>query len=186
MKETFSEGWKVGKYEKGETVCGWGSEIAHTVNIRARLPELMKDFGINSINDAGCGDLCWISDLDISNIDYVGYDIVSRDSWGKTLACKQLDITKQVMRKADLIICRDVLIHLPNDLVLATLQNFRKSSRLLLTTTFAGSDNFNRIKEPSLQYSKIDLSSEPFNLGNEPKQCIQEDHPGKYSCLWRI
>jgi len=185
MKEVFSEGWQVGEQEKGDTVCGWGSEIEHTVNIRAKLPQIIRYYGIKSINDAGCGDLCWISHLDMATIDYVGYDIVSRHSWGNTLTCKQLDITKHVMRKADMVICRDVLIHLPNDLVLSTLQNFRECSTLLLTTTFDRSDNLNRIKEPSLQYSKIDLSSEPFSL-EEPIVCIQEDYPGKYSCLWRI
>ena len=185
MREVFSKGWQVGKQEKGDTVCGWGSEIEHTVNIRAKLPQIIQDYSIKCINDAGCGDLCWISHLEMDTIDYVGYDIVSRDSWDKSLTCEQLDITKQVMRKADMVICRDVLIHLPNDLVLSTLQNFRACSTLLLTTTFDGSDNSNRIKKPSLQYSKIDLSSEPFNLG-KPIACIQEDYPNKYSCLWRI
>ena len=185
MKDVFKAGWGVGAQEKRETVCEWGSEIAHTANIRSLLPRIIKEYNVSSINDAGCGDLCWISQVDMLDVDYMGYDVVSRKGWNKKLTCQELDISKHTMRQADMIICRDVFIHLPNDAVLETLKRFRECSPLLLTTTFVPADNDDRIKEPSLTYSKLDLSLEPFNLG-VPSLCLEEDCPGKFSCLWRI
>jgi len=185
MNEVFKDGWDVGEQEKGETVCGWGSEIVHTTNIRSTLPGIIKEYNVSSINDAGCGDLCWISQVDMSDVDYMGYDIVSRRSWNKKLTCQELDISKHTMRQADMIICRDVFIHLPNGVVLEALKHFRECSSLLLTTTFMPAENNGRIKEPSLKYSKLDLSLAPFNLG-VPSLCLEEDCHGKFSCLWRI
>lgn len=185
MKDVFKDGWPAGTREKGETVCGWSSEIAHTENIRTMLPKIIDEYNVLSINDAGCGDLCWMSQVDILDADYMGYDIVSRENWNKKLRCQELDISKGVMREADMIICRDVFIHLPNDVVVETLELFKKCAPLLLTTTYEDADNSNRIKKPSLKYAKLDLTSEPFFLG-EPLLCLEEDYPGKFSCLWRI
>ena len=56
MKSMFEKGWSA-----SGTVCGWGSEIEHTENIRKQLPQIIKDYGSKSVNDAGCGDLHWIS-----------------------------------------------------------------------------------------------------------------------------
>ena len=180
MKSMYEKGWSA-----SGTVCGWGSEIEHTENIRKQLPQIIKDYGIKSVNDAGCGDLHWISTIDLSGVDYLGYDLVSRDTWDTTLKCENLDITIERMRDADMIICRDVFIHLPNDLVSKSLELFRKSSKYLLSTTFLGADNNLRMKVPDMKHSKISLEVAPFNLG-KPLVCINEDYENKFSCLWLL
>jgi hypothetical protein len=180
MKNIFQEGWTA-----SGTVCGWGSEIEHTVNIREDLLKIIQSYDIKTVNDAGCGDLNWISTIDLSEVDYLGYDLIPRELWNKQLKCEQLDITNELMRPSDLIICRDVFIHLPNDLITKSLQLFRKSAKYLLSTTFIGADNTERIESPSITYNKLDLSQSPFDLG-DPLLLIEEDFENKFSCLWRI
>ena len=180
MREMFEQGWPA-----SGTICGWGSEIEHTENIRKQLPDLIKKYNIKSINDAGCGDLNWMSTIDLSGVDYLGYDLVSRDAWNETLKCEVLDITQQPMRSADMIICRDVFIHLPNHLVSKALDLFRLSAKYLLSTTFNGIDNDLRIEEPSMTHAKISLDVSPFNLG-KPLVCVNEDYENKFSCLWSL
>lgn len=180
MKSMFEKGWSA-----SGTVCGWGSEIAHTENIRKQLPQIIKDYDIKTINDAGCGDLNWISTIDLSGIDYLGYDLVSRDTWNNKLKCQNLDIITECMRDSDMIICRDVFIHLPNDMVNKSIELFRKSSKYLLSTTFNGADNNSRMEAPNMKHSKISLEAAPFNLG-QPLLCLNEDYENKLSCLWLL
>lgn len=182
--DLFKQGWTSDRGD--QTVCGWGSEIEHTEDIRQELPIILKEYNVKLFNDAGCGDLNWISTVDLSDIDYMGYDIVPRAKWNYPLKCRQMDISDNIMRKADMILCRDVFIHLPNNTVQKILDNFKQSSDLLLTTTFMDlSSNSDRLDEPSIKYAKINLSIEPFNLG-KPLICIKENYPNKYTCLWRL
>lgn len=188
--QIFEQGW-AGK----DTVCGWGSTIEHTEAIRRMLPNILKITRSESMNDAGCGDLFWIQKLDLSNIDYIGYDLYERSTWpalrDKGWKLQTADITKEDLRPADLTMCRDVFIHLPNHLVLEALNRLKRTTKWLFTTNYTsveplyGFSNMERMSSPRLQHAKLDLSIEPFNLGN-PKLMMAEDHPYKYMALWRL
>jgi hypothetical protein len=97
-----------------------------------------------------------------------------------------MDIVKEYMRPCDLIICRDVFIHLPNDMIIEALGRFRHTGKYLLSTTYDGiTDNGGRMKEPRLKHSKLNLCSHPFMMG-EAIGNINEDSPGKTSKLWNL
>jgi hypothetical protein len=190
--EVFSRGWPD---QATDTVCGWGSSEPHTQLVRKELLNILETYDITSMNDAGCGDLSWMSTLDLGEIDYTGHDVHERASWpdlrrrGYRLVV--LDITAEYMRPADLLICRDVFIHLPNDMILAALERFRQTCRLLLTTSYTSDptlergefSNDQRLPTPSLRHAKLDLTLPPFNLG-QPLERIPEDVPNKYLGLW--
>ena len=92
------------------------------------------------------------------------------------------------MRCCDLIICRDVFIHLPNKTILKILKLFRQSGKLLLATSYdmpKGHNNYNRPKHPTKQHSKLDLSKHPFCL-KEQRFTIPEDYHGKWSMLYEL
>jgi len=88
-----------------ETPCGTGSTIRNSSRIRTALPLIFEQYNIQSVVDAGAGDLHWAKLVDWP--DYQGFDLYPRHK-----DVKQLDITKQVLPKADLVICRHVLNHL--------------------------------------------------------------------------
>lgn len=193
----FKHGW-----EGDNTICGWGSTLKNTENIRKDfkiiLDIIREETGKKEVtlNDAGCGDLWWIREVlnYISDINYTGYDIYPRFSWlDLNVNCKKLNICEEVMRPCDLILCRDVFIHFPNEFILNALQLFKKSGKFLYTTTYSGEDlefsNYSRITEFSLKHSKLNLCSSPFNLG--PPIFITEENYAtkcckKFICLWRL
>jgi hypothetical protein len=188
--EIFEQGWP-----GNDTVCGWGSTIENTVNIRHSLPKLIKKYNIKSINDVGCGDLFWIKTIDLTDIQYHGYDIYRRSTWNdlilKGWRLDIADITKDILPSVDLTICRDVFIHLPNNMVLNALDNIRSNSKYLLTTNFLKDedgneiDNFSRRTNTGISHSKLNLIDKPFNLG-KPILIIPEEYPFKSTSLWKL
>lgn len=192
--DVFSRGWPD---QAPDTVCGWGSSEPHTQLVRKGLLTVLETHRVRTLNDAGCGDLAWMSTVDLRGVDYVGYDVHERDTWAELrrhgYRLEVLDITAQELRPADLLICRDVFIHLPNDMILPALERFRRSAPLLLTTgytsdpTLEGGEfsNFARMEEPSLRHAKLDLTLPPFGLG-EPLERIPENSPNKYLGLWDL
>jgi 2-polyprenyl-3-methyl-5-hydroxy-6-metoxy-1,4-benzoquinol methylase len=94
--------------------------------------------------DAPCGDFYWLSTLNLeSHLDsYRGFDIVpdliegNRQKWGSPkISFEVADLVKHAPPKADFILCRHVLIHLPFADCHRMLRNFQASgSEYLLVT----------------------------------------------------
>jgi hypothetical protein len=110
----------------------------------AAILSVLERYPIGPVNDAGCGDKGWIPSIE----DCENYDL----RYG-------FDITLDKMRPCDLIICRDVMIHMRAELVLEALKLF--NSKYLLATT---SDMNRNIYTDSAYDRDADLSAEPFNL----------------------
>ena len=185
----FEAGWPHDK----DTVCGWSSNLQHTENIRYMLPRISKGLNIQSINDAGCGDLFWMQHMNLTGIDYAGYDSCERHNWPelreKGWKLETIDICNEDMRDCDLIFCRDVFIHLPNNMILDALDRFKKRAKYLCLTNFLQCEhcqfsNFDRITEPNMKHSKLDLRLKPFDLG-PPLWIIPETTDYKSMSIWR-
>ncbi|MET7641830.1 class I SAM-dependent methyltransferase [Streptomyces sp. NPDC005438] len=192
--QVFSRGWPD---QAPDTVCGWGSSEPHTQLVRKELVAILGRYGVTTMNDAGCGDLAWMSTIDLGRVDYVGYDVHERHTWPELrrdgYRLEVVDITTDSLRPADLLICRDVFIHLPNEMIQRALTQFRASARYLLTTSYVSDPsvergafrNDDRLEAPSLLHAKLDLRLPPFGLG-EPLERIPEDSPNKYLGLWDL
>lgn len=127
------------------SVSGLGSEFAATVAVREALPDLLKRLQARCLLDAPCGDATWIADC-IEDLDYTGIDIVAslisanaqrvqrgEMTWRFLIA----DITSDALPRADVILCRDCLVHLSFANIRRAVAQFRASkARWLLTTTF--------------------------------------------------
>lgn len=174
---TMQRGWCGGG---DETPCGSGSRLENTVSVRARLPELAREYGIRSVCDAGAGDLCWIKHVQW-DVEYQPFDLIPRSA-----AVQRLDIRKEALPACDLILCRLVLNHINPEGVLSALALFRKSAKYLLATL-----HVTKIKPPDSafeSYNNWDLRAPPFDLG-EPDQTIHDldrKDPERLLCLWRI
>ena len=85
--------------------------------------------------------------------------------------CK--DISQEVLPKADLILCRDCLVHFSYADIVRTIDNFKKShSKYLLTTTFT--DCIKNTDINTGDWRPINLEIAPLNFG-EPIQTIVEE-----------
>jgi SAM-dependent methyltransferase len=124
---------------------------------------------VKSIVDAGCGDWEFSSAVDWNQARYLGVDIsttvidaVKRRYESETVKFKVGDVT-QSLPPADLLICKDVLQHLPNTLIKKFIRNNLKKGKYkwAIITNDRGPDN------PDVQpgaYRLINLSVAPFNV----------------------
>lgn len=82
------------------------------------LPKIVHHYRIKTVNDAGAGKQMWIKEVQW-DVDYKAYD---EHQWNDDITI--LDITKEKMRKCDLVICKDVFRHLTDKEIEAALALF--------------------------------------------------------------
>lgn len=142
-QSVFQEIYDYKRWGSENTASGPGSEIAETRDIREFLPKLLRRLEVKSILDAPCGDFSWMNLVDLSSYEYIGGDVVPAmietnqrkyATLGRKFIC--VDLTKDQLPKADLVLCRDCLIHLSFKDAIAAARNIQRSgaSYLLITT----------------------------------------------------
>ena len=127
------------------SVSGLGSENAATAAIKEALPGLLGRIGARSLLDAPCGDASWIRTCSLS-VNYTGIDIVPSLIADNINQVKRgeldghfltADITKDALPCADVILCRDCLVHLSFENISRVIGQFRASgARWVVATTF--------------------------------------------------
>jgi len=184
-----------------ESVSGEGSNLGRTAVVRAALPGLLARHGVRSLLDAPCGDFYWMKEVDLRDIDYIGVDIVpdiiALDVERYTGPRRRFllgDLVDGSLPRADLILCRDCLVHLPYHETRKALENFQRSGATwLLTTTFTGPRENHDIAIGD--WRAINLERPPYNFP-APVDVICEESdevdeelgafPDKSLGLWRL
>jgi hypothetical protein len=118
--------------------------MRRTVAVRAELPKLLRTYGVRTFLDAPCGDFHWMQHVDLGDCRYIGGDIVreiveqNQRLYGSPVrSFHHLDITTDELPHADMVLCRDCFIHLPFEMAIAAIRNFKRAGiTYLLTTTF--------------------------------------------------
>lgn len=185
LSDIFAKIYKENLWNNSETVSGDGSTINYTEELRNKLPTLIKEYNIQSILDAPCGDFNWMKEiLPQLNVKYTGGDIVheliekvAKKYTSENVNFITIDITTQKLPDADLMICRDCLFHLHPNMVEYFFKNFCKSNiKYLLTSTFYNRNNEfqNVTKLRTGDFAKIDLFSEPYNLTKDVHTRIKD------------
>lgn len=179
-KKIFEELYSQGGWGNDETRSGTGSTLKNTQKIIQALPVIFNQYNINTILDIPCGDFNWMKQVEFENIFYVGADIVHEliDS-NKTKFDSRFhsfivaDIVTDKLPQADMVLCRDCLVHLSNHDVLESLKNIQRSeSKYLLTTTFPKHKNMDIVTG---SWRPLNLQTEPFNFP-EPVEILYEDY----------
>jgi hypothetical protein len=172
MHERMVNGWRMGR---PFTVCGNGSTLDNTANIREWLPKVVNQHGITTLNDAGAGDMAWWPYIQWSTpLIYRPYDLIPRRE-----IVQQIDITTQAMEPADAILCRMVLNHLDHERVAMALDQFRLSATYLIATQFDGES----LDQRSPQFMRLDLR----NWLGFPIDKMQDGVESNcYLALWRL
>ena len=182
---------------QAESVSGPGSTPWPTAVIRQRLPALFRELEVTTLLDAPCGDFNWLSTCELPP-SYIGCDVVReliddvRRRHGQPgRRFEHLDVTRDPLPAADLILCRDCLGHLPFTAIGEALANFRASgARYLLATTFPRWANNSDIGS-SGDWRPLNLERPPFGLGR-PLRVIAEVNvedprfPDKSLGLWAL
>lgn len=193
----FTQIFRSNYWGNAESKSGFGSSLAATEEIRAKLPAIFRQHRVRTIFDAPCGDFNWMQHVvRETSVRYIGGDIVApliatnREKFGAdSISFFKCDITNAAFPKADLWLCRHCLFHLSYNDIAASLKNFLSSEiNLLLTTSHipVSEKIINRNIRTS-DFRLIDLFSDPFNFpDNYLFQCndyVPPDCPMTL-CLW--
>jgi hypothetical protein len=196
LQHRFTKIYELKYWGRTRSASGGGSTLEYTENLRQKLPGLLMKYSIQSMFDAPCGDLNWMRYvLKEYPVNYIGGDIVAPlvESNNKryktdTINFMQIDLTKDRFPYADLMLCRDCLIHLSNKDIKAVLENFIESKiKYLLTSTLPPLNEFTNEDISSGHHRDIDLFSAPFNFPADVLYRIddwQAPNPKKEMCLW--
>jgi hypothetical protein len=180
----------------GDSSSGGGSDLVETHAIRSLLPKILAKLDVQSILDAPCGDFYWMSQIELSVEKYIGVDIVESIIKNNidyhasdSVIFQKLDISKDPLPRADLILCRDCMVHMSNSKILLTLKNFKQSgAKYLLATTYPNTVNRNKpIFNGMWRY--LDLEKPPFNFPSPLKVLTEETkeiYQAKSLGLWKI
>ncbi len=181
-----------------ETPSGPGSSLEQTAAIAEALPRLFRRYGVRSLLDVPCGNFNWMSRVELPRIQYTGGDIVpeiideaTRRHGTRDRRFLVLDLTRSPLPAADLLLCRDGLVHLSYADIAAAITNIRSSSiEYLLTTTFTAESGFRDIVTGD--WRPLNLEAPPFSFPRPteliPEHCTEQDgaFADKSLGLWRV
>lgn len=197
LPERFDLLHRLGVYHHPESVSGAAATLEETAALRAALPRLIEQRHIVTVLDIPCGDFHWMQEV-AADIDYTGADVVpeivnqnQKRYGGSRRRFVVLDATRDCLPSVDLILCRDLLIHLSTRDCGAALATFMSSgSRFLLTSHFADREDNPEIV--SGDFRPINLCRPPFNFP-EPLEVINENSAlgdgafrDRSMALWRL
>jgi SAM-dependent methyltransferase len=167
----FSRIFQRNAWRNAESRSGGGSSLVATGPIRTALPGLLRRYGVRSVVDAPCGDVRWMATLLPEIEDYTGVEIVpelvarNQQRYGSSrVRFVHGDISIDPPPAADLVVCRDCLVHLSTPLAMRALQTLaRTGGRYLLTTTFPGTSVNRDVLTGA--WRPVNLERAPFHLG---------------------
>ncbi|MBT9382571.1 class I SAM-dependent methyltransferase [Pseudooceanicola sp. CBS1P-1] len=163
-----------------ESASGPGSALEAARPTLEMLARVIPEQGITSVLDLGCGDWNWMRHLGLPHVGgqrlrYTGWEaseaLVSQlqDQFATPEIRFRLgDLTTEPFPQTDLVILRDVLFHLPQDMALRVLARLRRTTRFLITTSFLGmpeNEGLNAyLTIEGWGFYPINLAQPPFSL----------------------
>jgi len=198
LRERFERIYSTNLWSDPESRSGIGSTLDSTRVLRTELPKALRQLGARVLLDVPCGDFTWMERVDLSGIEYVGGDIVpsiveqnQRLHASGSRRFVGLDLTRDVLPDADVLLCRDCLVHLSYANIRAVLANIAQSRiRFVLMTSFPGRrDNYDVADG---DWRALDFQAPPFSFP-APRLAIVEDceeEDGSYAdkslLAWRV
>lgn len=177
--EAFRHAMQANHWHGAESVSGPGSSLEQTARIRAALPALCRRLRVKTLLDLPCGDCHWMSQVALEGVDYIGADLLpelvaaNQQRHGATgRRFVALDLMTDPLPAADLLLTRDVLVHLSFADAARAIANIRAAEiRWLLTTTFAAQE----VNEDVVtgDWRPLNLQRAPFHFG-PPVELINE------------
>jgi SAM-dependent methyltransferase len=158
---------------EGHGISGGGSIVANAQPYMQFLQNFLRENNIHSVVDVGCGDWSFSQYIDWHGIKYIGYDVVKSVIDKNTVKfsnkdCQFIhgDFLDLELPPADLLLCKDVLQHLPHTDIQHFLKQCSKFKHCLITNDvdiLTGSSENNDISQRG-NYHTIDLMVSPFNV----------------------
>lgn len=198
LREKFERIYATNLWSDPETRSGVGSSLDSTRVLRAELPDALRELDVKVLLDAPCGDFAWMQHVDLSGIEYIGGDIVPtivaedhRRYGSPTRRFIELDLTRDALPDADLLLCRDCLVHLSFANIRAVLANVARSQiRYVLMTSFPGRGDNRDVQDGD--WRTLDFEAPPFSFPAPVltivEQCEEENgaYADKSLVAWKV
>ncbi len=168
MERVFSRMHARNSWGNPESRSGPGSTVARTERLRPELSLLLKEVKVRSVLDVPCGDFNWMRFTQLPSIEYLGADVVPDLVRGNSLRYAgpgrtfvQINMLTGPLPRADLVLCRDGLVHFSFSDIARALRTIKKSgSTYLLVTTFC---SYKRNRDaPTGSWCPLNLEIAPF------------------------
>lgn len=192
VKEVFTTIYERGywKLYDSDSVSGRYASLESTQQIREKLPRILDEYSIQSIVDIGCGDFGWMKEIVAPNVKYTGYDIVNkliesnRKKYGSEHVSFQVaDVISDTILDADLILLRDVLVHLKLDDIKKLIRNIQSNNPKLLAIT-----HFPRCEQnldiTTGNWRRLNLCKAPFSFSG-PDFDLTDGNEKKRLAFWK-
>ncbi|MFP8780667.1 class I SAM-dependent methyltransferase [Hydrogenophaga sp. RWCD_12] len=181
-----------------ESSSGPGSTRERAAQFLPDLIALVRSLGTRCLLDVPCGDFNWAAPLADAVDCYLGVDVVpalvsdNEKRWSsprRQFLCR--DMVRQRLPAADLVLCRDALVHLCAEDVKRAIANLRRTgASYLVATTFVGDRGNEDI--PTGAWRPLNMQRPPFGFP-APLALIDErcHHTGgiysdKHLGVWRF
>lgn len=181
-----------------ESVSGSGSNTANTSKLIDELRPMFDQLGVRSLLDIPCGDYQWMSRVPLEGIHYTGGDVVKdltdqleEQHGDNSVEFRHLNLLEDKLPCADLIFCRDCLVHFSCADIRRALKTIKDSGAMYLATTHfpETKKNFDIVTG---DWRRLNFTRPPFNWPT-PDHSITEgsiEGDGKYAdktiSVWKI
>lgn len=143
-KVVFTQIMHANLWGSAESLSGPAATLKATRTIRENLPRIAAEYDVRSVLDVPCGDFNWMRHVDWTVERYVGADIVdsvvrsNRIRFGRAeREFRSMNLVTDVPEAFDLVLIRDLFVHLPFDAIFRAIANVKRSgSRYVLMTSF--------------------------------------------------
>jgi len=197
LEERFKYIFERNLWSNEESRSGDGSTLVETETLRRGIATVLDELGAKSLLDIPCGDFRWLSEVPLG-VSYIGAVIVAalveannRQFGSPTRQFVRLDLTTHPLPQADVVLCRDCLVHLSFANIERALANILKSgSAYLLTTHFPDLQENYDIADGDWRPLNFELP--PFGFPAPQRAIIENCGEGggayrdKSLSLWRI
>jgi SAM-dependent methyltransferase len=171
--------WDVDVNSREDIVSGSGSIPENSGPYEDLVVERAQALGARRIVDVGCGDFQVAGRIleRLPGVEYVGLDVssiaVERNRSrhaSDRVRFEQLDIARRDPPEGDLVLCREVLQHLPNAMIARALPRFARFPAALLTNCVARAPSQAMNVDVPLGHcrsalgSGLDLTAAPYSL----------------------
>jgi len=194
------------RHGRRESASGPGSALSATTECLELLDEVITRYQVKSILDLGCGDWHWMRLANWRK----GKNIVSYEGWDahagmvdhlnqlygdKRTKFRLADITTEPLPQVDLVICRDVLFHLPLELSTQVVGQLKGRDTLLISTSFqhvrenTGIKPYMAIDNWGFYHINLDIAPfglQPFRLRAVPEAISSVLEHERSICLYQM
>jgi len=198
LRERFERIYSTNLWSDPETRSGVGSTLDSTRVVRAELPNALRELKARVLLDVPCGDFTWMEHVNLSGVQYIGGDIVptiveqnQRQYADASRKFMSLDLTRDDLPDADVLLCRDCMVHLSYANIRAALANIARSNvRYLLMTSFPGRGDNNDVVDGD--WRPLDFQAPPFSFPEPVLTIVEEceEEGGSYAdkslLAWKV